>query len=84
MSAELEVPKASLEALTAVDPGNWDSWAHLDEDVRAIAAPVVAAELRRQADGLDGYAASLVPYGADLVREIAAGLRARAAELEAS
>lgn len=70
---ELEIPRAALDAH---DPTG------LDDDreaVHRIAAPVVAAELRRIADGFDKIAAGSHGW---VIRADAVSLRARADELD--
>lgn len=77
MSAPLEIPKAARRAFVPLlNLGmQADSWAHVDETIRLIAAPVVAAELRRLA-GV--WAHTGVMYS--VLRD----LRARADEIEAA
>lgn len=45
-TAELEIPAAATSAMLSIDD-DWDDDADLNNAVRVIAAPVVAAELRR-------------------------------------
>lgn len=59
MSAELEIPQAARDAAIRLlaEPRDWrEMWAHLDDVIRAIAAPVVAGELSGFADA---YAATI-------------------------
>jgi hypothetical protein len=79
---ELHIPEASIRALMESPTGGFDSWAHVDATIRAIAAPVVAAELRRLADTWGdsrGNPIAFVPP--EYVAQI---LRARADELDPS
>lgn len=85
---ELEIPNAAYNAMIDVkELGSWNSWAHVDEAVRAIAAPVVAAELRRLAAKITAELAEAVvtvPADADFdlgVRDVVRELEFRANEL---
>lgn len=84
--SELAVPEQALIELHAAcnREANADDFYGADyysDEVRAIAAPVVAAELRRRADRLGWEADRVIDYDSNILREIERDLRHRANEL---
>jgi hypothetical protein len=79
MIVDLEIPDAAITALYRSTVGS-EQDDPAAEVVAAVAAPVVAAELRRLADGFDKIAAGSIGW---VIRQDAASLRARADELDA-
>lgn len=74
--AELAIPRAAFDALFEID-------APMTEYVRAIAAPVVAAELRRLSDHYGATSKTAPENGeAHAYSEVADDLLARADELD--
>lgn len=81
-AADLEIPAAAAAMMLSIDD-DWDNDGALNNAVRAIAAPVVAAAYRQQADQFETLIQpdSVLPEPRTL-RMVVDRLRARADELD--
>lgn len=85
MSAPLEIPHAAFPPLLAIED-DWESDDEIEAVIRAISAPVVAAELRGWIPRVEALVESTQrsSEAERLALLILEGLQVRAAELDAS